>query len=81
MSELEDGRTKFLELVKALDPGITVVIPVAASNDLFLISLAKGLHKKFITLSEDDMMDLAGDPGTWSDVTRQVKQALSELPG
>ncbi|MBI5197563.1 MAG: hypothetical protein HZA19_03030 [Nitrospirae bacterium] len=80
MSELEAGTVKFLELVKALDAGITVIIPVASSNDLFLISLARGLHKKFITVSEDDMMDLASDPDTLRDVTRRVKEALSELP-
>ena len=80
MSELETGKAKFLELVNALDPSVTVVIPTVASNDLFLISLAKGLHKKFITISEDDMMELVSDPNTLRDVTEQVKQALSAIP-
>ena len=80
MSELEDGKAKFLEIVKSLDSSVTVVIPTAATNALFLISLAKGIHKKFITVSEDDLMDLASDPDILDDVKDLVTEALSKIP-
>jgi hypothetical protein len=79
MSELEEGKAKFLQLIQSIEPGITVVIPTVATNDLFLISLAKGPQKKFITVSEDDLIDLPNDPSTLRDVTEQVKEALADL--
>ena len=42
MDELEAGKEKFLELVRACDPEVEVVIPTTPSRSLFLISLTKG---------------------------------------
>ena len=79
MSELEDGRSKFIEMVKAVDPQVSVVIPVSASNSLFLISLTKGKARKFITVSEDDIVDLVLDDLIHDEVEDRIREAISEL--
>ena len=42
MDEMEEGKQKFLEVVKETDAAVQVVIPVTPSNSMFLISLTKG---------------------------------------
>ncbi|HET6466437.1 MAG TPA: hypothetical protein VFH55_12580 [Nitrospiria bacterium] len=79
MTELEEGKLKFIEMVKAIDPQVTVVIPTAASNSLFLISLSKGKARKFITVSEDDLVDLVSDDLIHDEVDDRVREAVSEL--
>ncbi|MBI3597435.1 MAG: hypothetical protein HY203_09810 [Nitrospirae bacterium] len=79
MSELEEGKQKFIEMVKAIDPQVTVVIPTSASNSLFLISLSKGKARKFITVSEDDIVDLVSDDLIHDEVEDRVREAISEL--
>jgi hypothetical protein len=79
MSEIEDGRQKFIEMVKAVDPAVTVVIPTSASNSLFLISLSKGKARKFITVSEDDVVDLVLDDLIHDEVEDRIREIISEL--
>ena len=79
MSEMELGKQKFLELVKTIDPEVAVVIPTAPTNSLFLISLTKGKARKFITVSEDDIVDLVSDDLIRSEVEDRVRQTISEL--
>ncbi len=79
MSEIEEGRTKFLDLVKSVDPAVQVVIPVAPSNSLFLVSLTKGPHRKFITVPEDDIIDLPNEEDIRTKVTKVVKDAVATL--
>ncbi|HEY4485130.1 MAG TPA: hypothetical protein VI702_02245 [Nitrospiria bacterium] len=79
MSELEDGRQKFLEMVKAIDPQVTVVIPTAPSNGLFLISLTKGSARKLITVSEDDIIDLTLDDLIREEVEDRIRGTISSL--
>jgi hypothetical protein len=79
MSELELGKQKFLELVKAVDPEVAVVIPTVPTNSLFLISLTKGKARKFITVSEDDIVDLVSDDLIRNEVEDRVRQTISEL--
>ena len=55
MDEMEEGKQKFLEVVKEIDETVQVVIPVTPSNSMFLISLTKGPNRKFITVPEDDI--------------------------
>ena len=55
MDEIEQGKQKFLEVVKGVDSQVQVVIPVTPSNSMFLISLTKGVNRKFITVPEDDI--------------------------
>lgn len=79
MSEWEEGTQKFLELVKGVDPAVEVVIPVTPSNSMFLISLTKGPNRKFITVSEDDILDLPNEPDIRDKVTNLVKDAIASL--
>jgi hypothetical protein len=79
MDELEEGKQRFLELVNGIDGAVQVVIPVTPSNSMFLISLTKGSNRKFITVAEDDILDLANDDGIVAKVTKAVKDAVAAL--
>jgi hypothetical protein len=79
MDEIEAGKQKFLEVVKSTDAAVQVVIPVSPSNSMFLISLTKGPNRKFITLPEDDLIDLPGDASIETKVTKIVKDAVAAL--
>lgn len=77
--ELEDGKQKFLEIVKGLDASVEVVIPTTSSRSLFLISLTKGSNRKFITVHEDDLLDLPQEPGVQSKTTALLQETLGSL--
>jgi hypothetical protein len=79
MTELEQGKEAFIEMVKAVDPQVSVVIPTVASNSIFLISLTKGNSRKFITVSEDDLVDLTSDDLIRDEVQDRVQETISEL--
>jgi hypothetical protein len=79
MEEMEAGKQRFLELVKETDAAVQVVIPVTPSNSMFLISLTKGPNRKFMTVSEDDIIDLASDASILAKVTKTVKDAVAAL--
>jgi hypothetical protein len=79
MDEMEAGKQKFLEMIKGVDGAVQVVIPVTPSNSMFLISLTKGPNRKFITVSEDDILDLPNDAGILTKVTKAVKDAVAAL--
>mgnify|MGYP006290450149 CR=1 FL=1 len=79
MDEMEEGKQRFVEVVKGVDGTVQVVIPTTPSNSLFLISLTKGQNRKFITVSEDDIIDLPNDTGILAKVTKMVKDAVASL--
>ena len=79
MDEIEAGKQKFQEVVKSTDATVQVVIPVSPSNSMFLISLTKGPNRKFITLPEDDIIDLPSDASIETKVTKIVKDAVAAL--
>ena len=79
MDEMEAGKQKFLDIIKGVDVAVQVVIPVTPSNSMFLISLTKGPNRKFITVSEDDILDLPNDAGILTKVTKVVKDAVAAL--
>lgn len=79
MDDMEEGKSTFIELVKAEDPAVQVVIPVAPSNSMFLISLTKEKNRKFITVSEDDIIDLPNEADIRTHVTKMIKDAISTL--
>ena len=79
MDELEAGTQKFHELVKELDAAVQAVVPVKPTNSMFLISLTKGSNRKFITIPEDDIIDLPSDAGIAAKVTKTVKEAIAAL--
>jgi hypothetical protein len=79
MDEIEEGKQKFLEVVRGTDAAVQVVIPVTPSNSMFLISLTKGPNRKFMTVSEDDIIDLPNEASILSKVTKTVKDAIAAL--
>ena len=79
MDELEAGKQKFLEVVKGLDGAVEIVIPTTPSNSMFLISLTKGPNRKFITVPEDDILDLPTEDDILSKTTDMLKGALAGL--
>lgn len=79
MDELEEGKQKFLSLVKEIDAAVQVVMPVTPSNSMFLISLTKGPNRKFITVPEDDMLDLPHEADILAKVTKVLKDAVAAL--
>ena len=79
MDEIEEGKQAFLELVKSVDAAVQVVIPVTPSNSMYLISLTKGPNRKFITVPEDDIIDLPNEHSISTKVTKIVKDAVGAL--
>jgi len=79
VDEFEAGKQKFLDVVKAIDSAVQVVIPVTPSNSLFLISVTKGANRKFMTVPEDDIVDLPTDADILAKVTKTVRDAIATL--
>lgn len=79
MDEMEEGKQEFLEVVQEIDKSVQVVIPVAPSNSMFLISLTKGANRKFITVSEDDIIDFPNEASIRTKVTKTIKDAIAAL--
>ena len=79
MDEIEEGKQKFLEVVQGVEQSVQVVIPVSPSNSLFLISLTKGTNRKFITVSEDDLMDLPHEASIEVKITKMIKEVVGAL--
>ena len=79
MDEMEEGKRKFLEVVKGINADVQVVIPVTPSNSMFLISLTKGPNRKFITVPEDDIIDLPNEASILTKVTKTVNDAIAAL--
>ena len=79
MDELEAGKQKFIEVVKDLDSAVEVVIPTTPSNSMFLISLTKGANRKFVTVSEDDILDLPSEDDILKKTMTMLKEAIGLL--
>ena len=79
MEEWEDGKQKLLEMVREVNQVVEVVIPTKPTNSMFLISLTKGPNRKFITLSEDDIIDLPSEAGIRAKVTKTLQDAIASL--
>jgi hypothetical protein len=79
MDEIQAGREKFIEIVKQIDPEVQPVVPVRSTNNNFLISLSRGKARKFITISEDDMIDLVEDDLIRQDVESQLREAIDGM--
>lgn len=79
MDEFEEGKAKFLELVKGIEGAVEVVIPTTPSNGRFLISLTKEGNRKFIMVPEDDILDLPSEDDILSKTTTMLQEAIAEL--
>jgi len=79
MEEFEEGKQKFLELVTALDSTVEVVIPTTPSQSLFKISLSKGANRSFITVHEDDILDLPDVSSVQEKTTAFLQETIGAL--
>ncbi|MDE0145704.1 MAG: hypothetical protein OXI53_03075 [Nitrospira sp.] len=79
MDEFEEGKAKFLELVKSIKSTVEVVIPTTPSNGRFLVSLTKDGNRKFIMVPEDDILDLSSEEDILSKTTAMLREAIAEL--
>jgi hypothetical protein len=77
--EFGDGKNKFIQAVKAIDGAVEVVIPVTPSRGNFLIALSKGKARKFMSVTEDDILDLTEDEQILKKVTEDIRNAIAEL--
>ena len=77
MGEFDGGKEKFLQLVKNIDPAVEVVMPVTPSRGIFLISFTKAGQRKFLTVSEDDILDLPEDADILKKVTGEVQSSIA----
>jgi len=81
MDEWDEGKKRLTELVRDKASDVTVVIPTRPTGGMFLIALARGKAKKFISVSEDDVIDLVDDHAVETEVMAKVNDALRELAG
>jgi len=79
MDEFEEGKQKFLELVTALDGTVEVVIPTTPSQSLFKISLSKGANRTYITVYEDDILDLPEVSSVQEKTTALLQETIKAL--
>lgn len=79
--EVEAGRAALLALIAQLDADVQVVIPVRATNDRYLIALSKGRAREFISIAEDDLLDLEQEPMVRREVEATVRAGLAKLQG
>lgn len=79
MGEFDGGKEKFLQLVKSIDPAVEVVMPVTPSRGIFLISFTKAGQRKFLTVSEDDILDLPEDADILKKVTGEVQGSITSF--
>ncbi len=77
--EFAGGKEKFVQLVKSIDPSVEIVIPVTPSRGMFLISLTKGGQRKFMTVSEEDILDLPEDADILKKVTSEIHSTITAL--
>ena len=65
--------------MKGIESTVEVVIPTTPSQGRFLISLTKGANRKFITVPEDDILDLPSEEDVLSKTTTMLQEAIAEL--
>jgi hypothetical protein len=79
--DIDAGKTALLALIAQLDADVQVVIPVRATNDRYLIALSKGKTREFISIAEDDLLDVEREPAVRREVEATVRAGLAKLAG
>jgi len=77
VDEIEAGKAAFNALLAEVDPQASAVIPTRASDDRFLIALTSGGRRVFVTVSEDDLIDLPEAPDVAAEVQGRLREALA----
>ena len=78
--ELAPAKDRFIALVHEIDPEVTVVIPERSTQDAFRISLTRGGHRRFLTVSEDDLLDLVEDERAAAKMHAQLRAEIAQIP-
>ena len=79
MDEFDSGKAKLVALVRALDPGVECVIPTRSTEGFFRVGLGKGNTKKYLSVSEDDLLDLEEDSSAPARVRKILEPLVKEL--
>ncbi len=79
MDDVEAGRAAFLKLLAQVDATATAVIPSAATQDNFLIALSNPKGRVFMTVCEDDLIDLVEDDDIVVEVRDKIREALESI--
>ena len=78
--ELTPAKDRFLALVQEIDPEVTVVIPERSTQDAFRISLTRAGNRRFLTVSEDDLLDLVEDERAAARMHAQLRSEIAQIP-
>ena len=77
--EFTPAKERFIALVHELDSDVTVVIPERSTQDAFRISLTRGGNRRFMTVSEDDMLDLVEDERAAAKMHAKLRGEIAAL--
>ena len=77
--EFGEAKRRFIELVQEIDADVTVVIPERSTQDAFRISLTRGSSRRFMTVSEDDMLDVVEDERAAKKMHAQLRMEVARL--
>jgi hypothetical protein len=77
--EFAPAKERFISLVHEIDSDVTVVIPERSTQDAFRISLTRGGNRRFMTVSEDDMLDLVEDEHAAMKLHAKLRQEIAAL--
>ena len=77
--EFASAKRRFVDLVHEIDPDVTVVIPERPTQDAFRISLTRGGNRRFLTISEDDMLDLDEDERAAAKMHATLRAEIAHL--
>ena len=73
------AKARFTALVHEIDPEVSVVIPERSTQDAFRISLTRGSNRRFLTISEDDMLDLVEDEKAAAKMHAKLRGEIAAL--
>ena len=79
VDEFDDGKKKLGALVASLDPAVECVVPSRSTGGFFRVGLGKGNLKKYLSLSEDDLLDLSEDPSASARLRALLEPLIKEL--
>jgi hypothetical protein len=77
--EFAPAKQRFIDLVHEIDPDVSVVIPERSTQDAFRISLTHGSSRRFMTISEDEMLDLVEDEHAAAKMHATLRREIAAL--
>lgn len=77
--EFAPAKDRLRALVREIDPDVVVVIPERSTQDAYRISLTRGGNRRFLTVSEDDMLDLVEEERAAAKMHATLRQEIAQL--